>query len=124
MTWDAHADEIQLFSVLENVSWTKRGVLRQLTRIFDPMSLLAAFLVRGKILMKELWISGRDWDDPLEPDVKGSWSTWFNQFADLASIVIPRLGRRKHRTASICGRITTCYEKCQMSNVKCQMSAE
>ena len=90
MTWDAHADQIRFFPVLENVSWTKRGVLRQLARIFDPMGLLAAFLVRGKILMQELWRRGRDWDDPLQPDVKASWSTWFNQFADLPSIVIPR----------------------------------
>ena len=40
--------------------------------------------------MKELWRRGRDLDVPLEPDVKASWSTWFNQFADLTSIVIPR----------------------------------
>ena len=52
--------------------------------------MLAAFLVRGKILMQELWRRGRDWDDSFEPDVKASWSTWFNQFADLPSIVIPR----------------------------------
>jgi hypothetical protein len=44
------------------------------------MGLLAAFVVRGKIVMQELWRRGRDWDDPLELDVKGSWLTWFNQF--------------------------------------------
>ncbi len=125
MTWDPHADQIRFFPELEDISWTKRGVLRQLARIFDPMGLLAAFLVRGKILMQELWRRGRDWDDPLEPDVKASWSTWFSQFADLpehsdSTSCLGGSGRRKYGTAPVCGRITTCNGSCCVS----EMSAE
>ena len=61
-----------------------------MAQLFDPMGLLAALVVRGKIVMQELWRRGRDWDDPLAFDVKGFWLTWFNQFVASSKITIPR----------------------------------
>lgn len=48
MTWDPRKDQIRLYPVLEDIVWTNWGVLRRLARIFEPMALLAAFLVHGK----------------------------------------------------------------------------
>ncbi|CAB4017996.1 Hypothetical predicted protein [Paramuricea clavata] len=73
MTWDPSTDQIRFYPVIEDIVWTKRGVLRRLAQLFDPMGLLAAFVVRGNILMQELWRRGRAWDDPLELDIMGSW---------------------------------------------------
>ncbi|CAB4024394.1 PREDICTED: uncharacterized protein LOC102806687, partial [Paramuricea clavata] len=40
----------------EDIVWTKRGVLRRLAQLFDPMGLLAAFLVRAKITIpRHVW---------------------------------------------------------------------
>ena len=37
---------------------TKRSFLRYLASVFDPLGFLAPFIVRGKILLQELWASG------------------------------------------------------------------
>ena len=71
---------------MDDIVWTKRGVLRQLARLFDPLGLFAAFLIKRKILMQELWRRGKDWDDLLETDLKNSWQAWFNQFSNLNKI--------------------------------------
>ncbi len=59
MNWNPQTDQISFHPQMEDVVWTKRGVLRQLAKLFDPLGLLAAFLVKGKILMQELWRRGK-----------------------------------------------------------------
>jgi hypothetical protein len=90
------------------------------------MGLLAAFVVRGKIVMQELWRRGRVWDVPLELDVKGSWLTWFNQFVGLSNITIPRhvwaeleeVDTELHLFADASQRVVAAvaYLKCQRNN--------
>ena len=109
MTWDPHADQIRFFQVLENVFWTKRRVLSHLARIFEPMGLLAAFLVRGKILMQELWKR----DQPVCRLTEHSNST----------VCLRRSWRRQHRNASVCERITTCNGS-RCVHMKCQQNDE
>ncbi|XP_058456798.1 uncharacterized protein LOC131434166 [Malaya genurostris] len=45
---------------------TKRQVLRCVMCLFDPLGLLAAYSVHGKILIQQIWRSGVDWDDPID----------------------------------------------------------
>ena len=54
---------------------TKRSVLSQVNSIYDPMDLLAPFLIKAKILMKGLWMNDNkklEWDDPLPEGVNVS----------------------------------------------------
>ena len=46
---------------------TRRLVLSQTAKIFDPLGLLTPVLLTAKLLMRETWNSERklDWDDPL-----------------------------------------------------------
>ena len=90
MYWNQQTDQISFYPQMDDIVWTKRGVLRQLAKIFDPLGLPTAFLVREKILMPELSRRGKDWDDLLEADIKNSWEAWFDQFSDLKKISGPR----------------------------------
>ena len=54
MNWNPQTDQISFYPQMDDIVWTKRGVLRQLAKFFDPWGLLAAFLIKGKILMQEL----------------------------------------------------------------------
>ena len=45
-----------------HITLTKRTVLSQIARIFDPAGFRAAFLVRAKIGMQRLWQQGLEWD--------------------------------------------------------------
>ena len=41
---------------------TKRGVLFQLSRVFDPLSFTMPITVRRKFLIKQLWTKKFSWD--------------------------------------------------------------
>ena len=58
-----HAEDVLLFSVNlpKDITLTKRAILSQIARIFDPVGFAAAFLVRAKIGMQHLWQQGLDW---------------------------------------------------------------
>ena len=62
-----HAEDVLLFSVNppKDITLTKRAILSQIARIFDPVGFAAAFLVRAKIGMQRLWQQGLDWDQEL-----------------------------------------------------------
>ena len=58
---------------------TKRSVLSRVARIFDPVGFAAAFTVRAKIGIQDLWKRGLDWDDELPPDLREFWSNLFRE---------------------------------------------
>ena len=56
------------------IKLTKRLLLGQIARIYDPVGFAATFLIRAKIGTQVLWLTGVDWDkeplacDPLQVD--------------------------------------------------------
>ncbi|KAF8792540.1 hypothetical protein HNY73_004124 [Argiope bruennichi] len=69
---------------------TKRCVLQTAARIFDPVGLIAPFVVRIKCLLQEIWGRGMDWDHDLPEDLRLKWITWCNEIRTLKEIVTPR----------------------------------
>ena len=62
-----HAENVLLFSVNppKDITLTKRAILSQIARIFDPVRFAEALLVCAKIGMQHLWQQGLDWDQEL-----------------------------------------------------------
>ncbi|XP_070075509.1 uncharacterized protein [Drosophila takahashii] len=54
---------------------TKRQVLSDVSRIFDPLGILAPVVVQFKILFQELWLLDLDWDSKLPPKLAEWWQT-------------------------------------------------
>ena len=48
---------------------TKREVLQDLSKIFDPLGFVAPVVIRAKILMQKLWQMKITWDEPLDSDM-------------------------------------------------------
>ena len=48
---------------------TKRKILRHVAKIYDPIGIAAAFLIRARVGMQELWEKGYDWDEELPTDI-------------------------------------------------------
>ncbi|XP_070556537.1 uncharacterized protein [Ptychodera flava] len=46
------------------VFW-KRNFLKKIATLFDPLGMLAPYIIRAKILLQEMWAAGLDWDDTL-----------------------------------------------------------
>ena len=58
---------------------TKRVFLSQVARMYDPLGLTAAFLIRAKIGLEELWQAGVDWDEDVPPAVREKWKDLFRE---------------------------------------------
>lgn len=69
---------------------TKRSVLSDIARIFDPFGLLSPITFWMKYLMQRLWTSGVTWDDPLPVNLGGSWAKFHSELPLIEQILIPR----------------------------------
>ncbi|XP_055612959.1 uncharacterized protein LOC129759515 [Uranotaenia lowii] len=69
---------------------TKRQVLKCLMSVFDPLGLLAAFVVQGKILLQDIWRAGTQWDEEINDQVFEKWTRWIDQFPLIADLQVPR----------------------------------
>jgi len=60
----------------ENPDCTKRQVLFDVSRLFDPLGLLAPIVIQFKIIFQKLWLLNLDWDDPLPTKLADNWLKW------------------------------------------------
>ena len=71
---------------------TKRLILSQINRIYDPRGLLAPFTVRAKIMMRRLWARDRkiDWDDPIPIELLEQWRIFFTELFEVEKLSFRR----------------------------------
>ena len=68
---------------------TKRKLLSQVAGIYDPIGLTAAFVIRCKIALQELWQLGLDWDDELPSNTVEKWMHLFEEMKEINNTSIP-----------------------------------
>ena len=100
---------------------TKRGILSELAQVYDPLGLLAPFVLQGRILMQQACQESVGWNDKVSDDLSAKWANWKEQLSDLQNIKIPRCLKppnfmEAHRAelhyfsdASLDGYGTCCY---------------
>ena len=78
-----------------NRTLTRRNVLSLVMGFYDPLGLISAALVRGKILLRRLYTSGEacGWDNDVSLDEKRRWANWFRELLDPQEIRFPRSTR-------------------------------
>jgi len=69
---------------------TKRGILKRLAGLYDPLGWASPFVLRAKVMLQRTWSRGLDWDDLLPADMIAEWAKWEEEIAALRSIVVPR----------------------------------
>ncbi|VDH97053.1 Hypothetical predicted protein [Mytilus galloprovincialis] len=55
-------------------SITKRKILKESSKIYDPLGLLSPVSIRAKTLIQDLWIGGYDWDKLLPHALQSEWT--------------------------------------------------
>ena len=74
----------------EESVFTKRNLLRRIATLFDPLGMLSPYVIRGKMLMQDVWICGTEWDDPLPENLSNKINTWLGKLTMLSSINVSR----------------------------------
>ena len=69
---------------------TKRTMLSEIASLFDPLGWLSPIIIRAKVYIQELWIRQKDWDEPVDDDLKAAWVSFKEQLPDIENISIPR----------------------------------
>ena len=69
---------------------TKRKILSQIARIYDPIGFTAPFLVKAKINLQQLWEEGFDWDDKLPGNLQKKWLSYFTEMKQLNGVSFER----------------------------------
>ncbi|CAB0044172.1 unnamed protein product [Trichogramma brassicae] len=69
---------------------TRRSVLSDIARTFDPMGWLSPVLIVAKILLQDICIDGTDWDAPIAGTLNQRWTEFCAALDDVSNIRIPR----------------------------------
>ncbi|XP_065074187.1 uncharacterized protein LOC135698223 [Ochlerotatus camptorhynchus] len=69
---------------------TKRQLLSLVMSIFDPLGMVAPFVVHGKTIVQDVWRSGIGWDKPLPADIISRWEQYAKLLGTLDMVKIPR----------------------------------
>ena len=63
---------MQLFN-LNKPNITQREVLKQSSRVYDPLGFLTPISITAKLIMQELWKNKFAWDEPLPMEIQSHW---------------------------------------------------
>ncbi|KMQ86917.1 gag-pol protein, partial [Lasius niger] len=69
---------------------TKRSVLSQTARLFDPLGWLAPVVIGAKIIIQALWLQQLEWDEPVTPGDERAWLRIQAELPALGEIRVPR----------------------------------
>ena len=76
---------------------TKRGILSEVAKLYDALGWLSPVIVKAKILLQELWISGHDWDAIVGKKTQADWSELRSQLVLLEMLRLPRRITQPHK---------------------------
>ena len=92
MRWDSRTDRLYFVErpIAPNPVVTKRVILQQTSRIYDPLGVLSPVTVRAKLLVQSLWKQKYDWDTPLPTEIADDWT---NLACDLNDVMKTTMAR-------------------------------
>jgi len=92
LCWNPVLDEFR-FNVIPTPArskLTKRTLLSDLNKVFDPIGFISPILVKGKIFLQQVWALKIDWDSPLSSDIHYRWMSFHKDLEKLQNVSIPR----------------------------------
>lgn len=77
----------------ENVAskhiWTKREILSQIGKLYDPNGYISPIVITAKILIQRIWEEKIDWDDRVPSSILNEWATFILNLTELNHTSIP-----------------------------------
>ena len=78
---------------------TKRVILSEVQKIFDPMGFICPVLLEPKMLLQRTWKNKEGWDEEQPEEVRQEFINWYEHISCLNEIEIPRMA-----TGGTCSR--------------------
>ena len=93
--WDVEKDMCTFSVKLKEKPGTRRGMLSTLSSIFDPLSLVSLFMLKGKKILQQLCTQNVKWDEPVSKKVLEDSEKWKASVKQLSDVNIDRWFRKK-----------------------------
>ena len=88
--WCVQSDELQFRVELKDRPLTRRGILACVSSVYDPLGLVAPFLLTGKKILQDLCKNQTDLDEPIPDVFRTRWEKWRGELHTLAQLKILR----------------------------------
>ena len=94
LQWNVKTDSLQFAAntvIPQNHTLiTKREILQQSSKIFDPLGYLSPVTIQAKLLLQQLWLRNVEWDEPLPQPLQDRWITVATEIQYATNISINR----------------------------------
>lgn len=92
LIWDPKKDVLSLKVSSFAADWapTKRLILSETSKLFDPLGWVGPVVIVAKILIQDLWIANIDWDTPVTQEFARTWIDFYDSLPDLEALKVPR----------------------------------
>ena len=89
--WNAEDDVLKIhFSLEKPTKYTRRILLSQLSSHYDPLGYCAPLFLKGRLILQQLAIEGKSWDEPISQHHVKSWNLWLNTLEEWKHLSLPR----------------------------------
>lgn len=91
--WLKETDEITIFvKPIEMITNpTKRQILREILKLYDPNGLVACIVIKAKMIMQDIWrLKEAQWDDVVPSEIAKKWKDFQADLPLLGNFRIPR----------------------------------
>lgn len=92
ISWNAKTDSINysVRSSNDRIAGSKRAILSEIAKIFDPLGLLGPVILQAKTFMQKLWKEKVDWDESISQSLFTEWQRFYSQLGLLKNMSFRR----------------------------------
>ena len=94
LLWNPISDELSLAPkqplVTNNPFTTKRELLKESSKLFDPIGIATPVTIQAKILIQKVWTQHIEWDEPLGTQLAREWQEIAEDLTQLHQVKIKR----------------------------------
>lgn len=92
--WAPNTDElhftIDMSKLSQSLRITKRKLLSDASKLFDPCGILSPITIKAKIMMQEIWKKGTDWDSLVHDEIQSEWNQYKSELPLIEHIKLKR----------------------------------
>ncbi|XP_043230776.1 uncharacterized protein LOC122386061 [Amphibalanus amphitrite] len=88
--WTPQDDYLAVKCSVVAVPPTKRGILKQVASMFDPLGIVAPYTLVAKKLIQSLWERKLGWDEGITGETLHIWRRWQEELQHVEDACVPR----------------------------------
>lgn len=81
--WDIEKDVFRFHVTVNNKTPTRRNILSIVSSVYDPLGILAPFMLKAKQILQELCKAKYGWDEVVPVELLKPWQQWLKDLEKL-----------------------------------------